>query len=321
MNICCITSVENQYSIAQVGLNKINLLFYGNGGRNWRSYRIKKNCEMICNIMKKQFIIVCISALVVFAVGFTLTANNKPKEVACTMEAKLCPDGSSVGRTGLNCEFEPCPELTKEPGTTKINQPTELGGVSFTPLEVVEDSRCPVDVVCIQAGTVRARMRLEHEGEAQDATLTLGRPIIFAGKQVSLTSVFPAPQSQKTMAQSEYRFEFIVMPSPASGRGTIHGNVNIGPICPVERVDVPCPVPSEAYTSRDIVIYRGDGVTEITSFAINSDGTYSVSLAPGSYVLNMIRQGIDRGSGLPHAFTIIAGSSQEFDFSIDTGIR
>lgn len=27
----------------------------------------------------------------------------------CTFEAKLCPDGSSVGRTGPNCEFAPCP--------------------------------------------------------------------------------------------------------------------------------------------------------------------------------------------------------------------
>lgn len=28
---------------------------------------------------------------------------------ACTLEAKVCPDGSSVGRTGPNCEFAPCP--------------------------------------------------------------------------------------------------------------------------------------------------------------------------------------------------------------------
>lgn len=27
----------------------------------------------------------------------------------CTMDAKLCPDGSSVGRQGPNCEFAPCP--------------------------------------------------------------------------------------------------------------------------------------------------------------------------------------------------------------------
>jgi hypothetical protein len=30
--------------------------------------------------------------------------------VACTMEAKICPDGSAVSRTGPNCEFAPCPE-------------------------------------------------------------------------------------------------------------------------------------------------------------------------------------------------------------------
>ena len=28
---------------------------------------------------------------------------------ACTMEAKACPDGSYVSRTGPNCEFTPCP--------------------------------------------------------------------------------------------------------------------------------------------------------------------------------------------------------------------
>ncbi len=30
-------------------------------------------------------------------------------EVACTLDAKLCPDGSAVGRSGPNCEFAPCP--------------------------------------------------------------------------------------------------------------------------------------------------------------------------------------------------------------------
>lgn len=29
--------------------------------------------------------------------------------VACTMDAKICPDGSSVGRVGPNCEFAACP--------------------------------------------------------------------------------------------------------------------------------------------------------------------------------------------------------------------
>ena len=28
-----------------------------------------------------------------------------PEVKVCTLEAKMCPDGSSVGRTGPNCEF------------------------------------------------------------------------------------------------------------------------------------------------------------------------------------------------------------------------
>ncbi len=35
--------------------------------------------------------------------------HNTNGSVACTQEAKLCPDGSAVGRIGLNCEFAPCP--------------------------------------------------------------------------------------------------------------------------------------------------------------------------------------------------------------------
>ncbi|QQG41796.1 MAG: hypothetical protein HYV90_00585 [Candidatus Woesebacteria bacterium] len=31
-----------------------------------------------------------------------------PSPKSCTEEAKLCPDGSYVGRTGPNCEFAPC---------------------------------------------------------------------------------------------------------------------------------------------------------------------------------------------------------------------
>ncbi|MDO8269654.1 MAG: hypothetical protein Q7T54_03225 [Candidatus Levybacteria bacterium] len=32
-----------------------------------------------------------------------------PEGIACTMDAKICPDGSNVGRRGPDCEFEKCP--------------------------------------------------------------------------------------------------------------------------------------------------------------------------------------------------------------------
>lgn len=60
-------------------------------------------------------VLVCvIGALVVwvaYLVNSTLQVYPSPapiKTVQCTMEAKLCPDGSVVGRTGPNCEFAPC---------------------------------------------------------------------------------------------------------------------------------------------------------------------------------------------------------------------
>lgn len=47
---------------------------------------------------------------------------------ACTMDAKVCSDGSAVGRTGPNCEFALCPgenpaleEQTQNPGISEMN--------------------------------------------------------------------------------------------------------------------------------------------------------------------------------------------------------
>lgn len=38
--------------------------------------------------------------------------TSVPDQRACTMEAKICPDGSAVGRSGPKCEFEACPTPT-----------------------------------------------------------------------------------------------------------------------------------------------------------------------------------------------------------------
>ncbi|MHB1330832.1 MAG: hypothetical protein ACYCY6_02590 [Minisyncoccota bacterium] len=59
-------------------------------------------------------ILLVIIALVVVVAGVLLYIRDdsvllEEEAVACTMEAKLCPDGSYVGRGGPNCEFAPCP--------------------------------------------------------------------------------------------------------------------------------------------------------------------------------------------------------------------
>lgn len=45
----------------------------------------------------------------------------RPEPVACTMDAKICPGGSSVGRVPPSCEFAPCPPV--RPGTTPPPEP------------------------------------------------------------------------------------------------------------------------------------------------------------------------------------------------------
>ncbi|MCK9352039.1 MAG: Hint domain-containing protein [Candidatus Paceibacterota bacterium] len=52
--------------------------------------------------------------------------------VACTMEAKICPDGSSVGRTGPNCEFTPCKKGTSGNVVPPNAEPIGEGGGSGT---------------------------------------------------------------------------------------------------------------------------------------------------------------------------------------------
>lgn len=67
--------------------------------------------------MKQKYLFsILIVALVVLFVGAIVysSLNQKailPQPKACTEEAKQCPDGSYVGRTGPDCEFEKCPSV------------------------------------------------------------------------------------------------------------------------------------------------------------------------------------------------------------------
>lgn len=62
---------------------------------------------------KKDYTILTV-LIAVLAVGVWFYSSNNRLNLpgagtACTQEAKLCPDGSAVGRTGPNCEFAECP--------------------------------------------------------------------------------------------------------------------------------------------------------------------------------------------------------------------
>jgi len=56
-------------------------------------------------------------------IAILLLASCGQKPTACPQDAKVCPDGTAVGRTGPNCEFAICPELKPgEAGTCTPEQ-------------------------------------------------------------------------------------------------------------------------------------------------------------------------------------------------------
>lgn len=169
------------------------------------------NVAIMLNKTVAIILLVLVCGVGVFYLYRKTTSPTGP--VACTMEAKLCPDGSYVGRTGPNCEFTACSEVqTKEETTASLNQRILNGGVFITPLEVVSDSRCPVDVQCIWAGEVTLKIRLEKGGVSKEATLKqlTGNGVVFEGNEVSLTSVTPENNTKKPLNKEDYRFTFKV---------------------------------------------------------------------------------------------------------------
>lgn len=61
-------------------------------------------------------LIIIISVLVIASVGFFVWPGLSDNEEGgfCTMDAKMCPDGSYVGRVGPSCEFAACPGTSKD---------------------------------------------------------------------------------------------------------------------------------------------------------------------------------------------------------------
>lgn len=93
---------------------------------------------------------------------------------------------------------------------TKIGQRVLMNGVYVTPTKVTYDSRCPVDVKCIQAGTVELGVLMESGSLSQNVIIILNKPFVFAEREIILNSVTPSKYSGKTIQEGDYRFSISV---------------------------------------------------------------------------------------------------------------
>lgn len=64
--------------------------------------------------MKKDVLVgggvILVFVIIMFVIGRPITSPTE-EPVACTMDARQCPDGSYVGRVAPFCEFAECPAL------------------------------------------------------------------------------------------------------------------------------------------------------------------------------------------------------------------
>ncbi len=79
--------------------------------------------------------------------------------------------------------------------------------ISVTFQEVLEDSRCPVDVTCIWAGLAKVSLQVVVSGQERELSLSTSPPensAVFENYTFWLILVRPVPRSDQTMDRSAY---------------------------------------------------------------------------------------------------------------------
>jgi hypothetical protein len=100
----------------------------------------------------------------------TTTGMNSSSSapVACTQEAKLCPDGSYVGRSGPACAFAACPAVSSLTATSTTTEPM----ISVTvPSSTVSATYIPAATSGISAASISQTGKMPRE---KIGTITVG---------------------------------------------------------------------------------------------------------------------------------------------------
>ncbi len=263
------------------------------------------------------------------------------------------PPAATVGTTGGVTDGAPTPVVpgsrpegsptpaaspTPERGAEAVVQPDTLvalrlgdrvrvagTGWSIGFREVVEDSRCPANAQCIWAGQVVVRLVGEHsDGRVAALTLTMpaGGPASgpLGDLRVGAQSIEPSRHVGSPPLASyvlSLRAGVPQAPSPSTLSG-VRGRVTIGPMCPVIRIDQPCP--DRPY--RAVLVVRDAADREVGRVASAEDGTYALPLSPGAYVMDPQSPSASRLPSAGHQpFEVRAGTWSTLDVAFDSGIR
>jgi hypothetical protein len=120
------------------------------------------------------------------AIGFSLSSRDgdnagvtpSPDGIVCTQEARACPDGSFVGRTGPKCEFAPCPNTRR---------------ISLYYYDATRDTDDRGNILCSSRGLVMATRDIAvTQTPIQDAVRLLSQGALTADEKArGITTEYP----------------------------------------------------------------------------------------------------------------------------------
>jgi hypothetical protein len=90
----------------------------------------------------------------------------------------------------------------------KLDQRVYVDGPYVTPLEVLEDSRCPINARCIWAGRVRLSVKIDLGSRSETREITTEQAIDVADGKLSLAAVEPGQMAGVLAEPNDYRFGF-----------------------------------------------------------------------------------------------------------------
>ena len=105
---------------------------------------------------------------------------------------------------------------TNQKITVQINQQKTLGRNKLTIkfVSLIEDSRCPTDTKCIQAGNARIQIKVKKAGGAPQTfelnTNDKPQAVSFAGYTIKLTDLNPKPATNIRINRLGFRATFTI---------------------------------------------------------------------------------------------------------------
>jgi hypothetical protein len=108
-----------------------------------------------------------------------------------------------------------------------IGEKAVFEAVQIKPLSVEEDSRCPSDAECIQAGTVRVKIEIVSAMGTSTNTVRLGDFVTTEAEKITFTAASPVPVKGAHIPTSAYTVTFEV-----TERGEVTLDIEPTPVIP-----------------------------------------------------------------------------------------